>query len=207
MKFHEIARFLNISEPVAKSLAKQRIVPGRPLADGWETTSGKIEQWYVKLNGKEWANLVADGQVDPLAGGAYLAKKVTKNILLTALRSWEQRGTVKIISHNLELDVSPEVVIMLRGVAKAGKEGIESLKKDETLTESVRRDIELTYRCQIIVGENPVLVTIPEQNILRLSIEDAMAELPQREREIIRFYLTSQAFHLLTELQGKHEHK
>lgn len=203
MKFHEIARFLNVSETVVKSLAKQEILPGRSRADNWETTFEEIEQWYVKLSGKEWAKLVANGEVDPLVGEAYLERKVTKNILLTALRSWEQRGTAKIISHNFELDVSPEVFIMLRGVAKEGKEGIESLKKDETLTEPVCRDIELTYRCQIIIGENPVLVTIPEQNILRLSIEDTMAELPQREREIIRFYLARYAFRLSAELGGK----
>lgn len=203
-KFQEVAaRFLNISETVVKSLAKQGILPGRPSAEGWETTYEEIEQWYVKLSGKEWANLVADGRVDPLAGGACLGSRVTKNALLTALRSWEQRGTAKIISHNLELDANPEVVIMLCAAAKAGKEGIEFLKEDQTLTESVRRDIELTYRCQIVIGENPVLVTLPEQKILKLSIEDAMAELPQREREIIRFYLTGWAWHLLAELPRK----
>ena len=203
MKFHEIARFLNILEAVVKSLAKQGVLPGRPCADGWETTLEEIERWYIKLTGKEWADMVADGQVDPLAVEVDLGNKVTKNVLLTVLKFWEQRGSVKIISHNLELDVDPEVVIMLRGAAKAGKEGIKSLNKDPALTESVRSQIELTCRCQIVIGENPVLVTLSKQKILKIGIENILAEFPQREREIMRFYLGSYALRLLAELQGK----
>lgn len=202
MKFREIARFLNISETVARSLGKQRILPGSPCADGWETTLDEIERWYVNLSGKEWANLVADGQVDPLIVEVDLEGEVTTEALLTALRSWEQKGMVKIISHNLEPPANPEVVLTLCEAAEKGRKGIESLEHT-ALIESVRSQIELTYRCENIIGKNPVLVTLSKQKILKLGIEDAMAELPQREREIIRFHLASYALRLSTELRGE----
>jgi len=109
---------------------------------------------------------------------------------------------VKIISHNLEPTANPEVVLTLCEAAEEGRKGIESLERT-ALIESVRSQIELVYRCENIIGKNPVLVTLSKQKILKLSIEDVMAELPQREREIVRFHLASYAFRLSTELQGE----
>lgn len=206
MKFHEIARFLNISETVARSLGKQGILPGRPCADGWETTLDEIERWYVKLNGKEWADLVADGQVDPLIAEVDLKGEVTTEALLTVLRSWEQKGIVKIISYNLESVANPEVVLTLSEAAEEARRGIESLQHT-ALIESMCSQIELTYQCENIIGEHSVFVTLSKQKTLRFSIEDDMADLPQREREIIRFYLASYALRLSTELRGEYEHK
>ena len=206
MKFCEIAKFLNIPETVARSLGRQGILPGQPCAEGWETTLDEIERWYVRLSGKEWANLVADGQVDPLVAEVDLEGEVTTDVLFTVLRSWEQRGIVKIISHNIEPGGNSELVLSLCEAAEEGRTGIESLEHT-ALGESMRSQIELVYRCENIVGENPVLVTFSEQEILKLSIEDTMAELPQREREIIRFHLASYALRLSTELRGEYEHK
>jgi len=206
MKFDEIARFLNISEKVARSLGKQGILPGRPCAEGWKATLDEIERWYVKLSGKEWANLVAKGQVDPLTAEADLEGEFTTGALLTVLRSWEQKGIVKIISHNFEPGANPEVILTLCEAAEEGRKGIELLGHT-ALIECVRSQIELVYWCKNIIGKNPVLATLSKQKILKLSIEDPMAELPQRKREIIRFHLASYALRLSAELRGEYEQK
>ena len=206
MKFHEIARFLNISEEVARSLAKQGVLPGQPSAEGWKTTLDELERWYVKISGKEWADLTANGQVDPLTAEVDLEVEVTREALLTVLKSWEEKGIVKIIPHNLEPAADPEVVLMLCKAAEEGRKGIESLQQS-ALSEFVRSQIELVYRCANIIGENPVIVTLTKQKILTFIIEDAMAELPQREREIIRFHLAGYVHQLSTELREEFGHK
>ena len=206
MKFHEIATFLNIPEAVVRSLSKRKIIPGRPCSDGWQTTLDEIERWYVKLSGKEWAALVANGQVDPLMAEVDLECEVTTGLLLAVLRSWERKEIVKIISHNLEADAIPEVAVTLCEVAEEGRKGIQSLEQTG-LKKWSRSQLQLVYRCQKIIGKNPVLVSLPKKRVLRFSIEDAMAEMPQREREIIRFHLSSYALRLSTELRGKYEHK
>jgi hypothetical protein len=206
MKFHEIARFLNISEEIARSLANQEVLPGQPSAEGWKTTLDDLERWYVKISGKEWADLTANRQVDPLTAEVDLESEVAGDALLTVLRSWEEKGIVKIISHNLEPAADPEVILMLCKAAEEGREGIESLQHS-ALSEFVRSQIELVYRCENIIGNSPVLVTLSKQEILKLSIEDAMAGLPQQEREIIRFHLAGYVHRLSTELRGESGHK
>ena len=200
MKFDEVAKFLNISEKIARSLAKQGVLPGMPSVEDWKTTSAELEHWYVKISGREWADLTANGQVDPLAAEVDLEVEVTKETLFAVLKSWEEDGIVEIISHNLELAANPEVFLILREAYEDGSKSINSLEK-ESLSESVRNQIELANRCEMIVGRNPVLVTISASKILELRIEDAMAELPQREREIIRFYLASYVIRLSNEFK------
>ena len=206
MKFQEIAKFLNISEMVARSLGKQGVLPGRPCADGWNTTLDELERWYVKISGKEWADLTANGQVDPLTAEVDLESEVAGDALLTVLRSREEQGIVKIISHNLELAADPEVVLMLCEAAEEGREGIESLQHS-ALSEFVRSQIEIVYRCQNIIGKNPARVSLEKQRILKIGIENDMAELPQREREIIRFHLAGYVHRLSTELREEFGHK
>ena len=208
MKFQEIARFLNITEMVAKSLGKQGVLPGRPYADGWNTTLDEIERWYVKLSGKEWADLTAGGKIDPIISEIDLECEVTTEALLTVLRSWEQKGIVNIISHNLGLEPSgtPEIVMTLCEAADKGRNGIESLEHT-ALIKSVRSQIEIVYRCQNIIGKNPARVSLEKQRILKIGIENDMAELPQREREIIRFNLATYALRLSTELREEFGHK
>lgn len=207
MKFYDIATFLNISEMVAKSLAKEGSLPGRPCVDGWETTFDEIESWYIGLSGKEWANLVADGQVDPLAAEIDLETQVAADLLLSVLRSWEDKGVVKIMSHSLEPYVPPSVVVTICRAAENGRKGLESLgpPRHTGLRESTRGNIEVVYRCEKTLGENLVVATLSNEKILKLAIEDDIAELPQRDREIMRFLLTSYARQLSRELRGKCE--
>ena len=186
-------------------LAKQGILPGRPCDDGWDITLNNIEHWYVKLSGKEWANLVADGRLDPLIVEIVLEKEVTIDKLLTVLRAWEKSSIIEIISHNLEEATTPVLILKLLKAAETGRKGIESLKHI-ALMESMHIQIELAYRCEEILGKNPILVTLSNQKILTFKIEDAMAELPQRDREIIRFYLTNYARKLSYELQEDSTH-
>jgi DNA-binding Lrp family transcriptional regulator len=203
MEFCEIAKFLNISETAARSLGKQGVFPGQPHADGWETTLDEIEHWYVKLSGKEWADLVADGRVNPLTAKADLEDEVTPEALLAVLKSWEQRGIIRITSSKLEPSGNYEVVLTLYAAAEAGRRDIESVQH-AILTETMRSQIELASRCESIIGKHPVLVTLSRQKNLKLSIEDDMADLPQREREIIRFYLARYVLRLSAELQREY---
>lgn len=189
----------------AKSLATRGILPGRQCTDGWETTLEEIENWYAKLSGQEWADLATGGRIDPLITEIVLEGEVPIDRLLAVLRSSEENNKVKIVSHDLEQATTPEIVLFLLEAAETGRKGMESLEH-AMLTESMHRQIELAYKCEEIVGKNPVRVTLSNQKTLILKIENTMAELPQREREIIKFYLTNYALKLSRKLQQNRAH-
>lgn len=202
MKFDEIAKFLNISKRTAMSLGERRVLPGQPSAEGWDASLKEIDLWYVKLSGKQWADLVADGQIDPLAVEVDLEGETTADALLNTLRSWEKKEIVKIISHKLDRTGNPEAVLMLREAIQEGTRGLESLGR-VAIEESLCSQTKVGYRCLKALGENPVLIRVSTRRNLKLSVKDPLAEMPQREREVVSFYLGQYALRLATELRAK----
>jgi len=200
MKYSEIAKFLNVPEKIVKMLAKKGVLPGRAKGDCWGTTLSEIEHWYNQHSGKDWAELVANGRVDPLAAQEVLKGKVSLGILLNVLNTWEQKGTLKIISQNSEHQDNPKIVVTLNEAIEEGLKGIESLEQSNII-ETVRSQIEIVYRCEEVIGRNPVMITLSKEGILKLTVESPLAELPQRDREIIRFLLAKYTHQLSVALQ------
>ena len=69
------------------------------------------------------------------------------------------------------------------------------------LPKSARIPIELAFKCEEIIGKNPVYVSLSKRGTLRIGIEPALGELPQYQREIIKFYLAKYALQLSHEFQ------
>jgi hypothetical protein len=183
-----------------RQLGETGVLPGQPSPDGWETSLVEIERWYIGLSGKEWADLVSNGQVDPLVVEVVLKDEVTEELLLCIFKSWERKGIVKIISHDFEVSENYKIILILCGLDKNIEKEKESLMH-ESLCGLVKSYIELAYRCENIVNKNPLFICLSNKRILILGIEDAMEQVSQREREIIRFYLNRYALLLSDKLQ------
>ena len=199
MKFKEIAKLLNISETVVKSLCDKKVLPGCKCDEGWMATLEEIEHWYVRLSGKEWADLVYGGNVDPIMVEIKLEEVVTKAKLLNTLESLAEKGIIEIISHNFEDGNQYEFSLIFSQAIEKSRKGIKSLGKAK-LMESIVDQIKLAYECEGIIGEHPIFATIVNNEVLRLSLKDKMEELPQRNREIIKFHLSYYALKLYDEL-------
>lgn len=204
MKYAEIARFLNISEECARALGEKKLMPGRTLDEGWEATFEELEIWYVKFTGKEWADLVSDGKIDPLVAEVDFRNNIGTGELLRVIKSWENKGKVKIVSHNISQNL--EVFVVLLDIAEGVEENLEILRNTR-LSKYLESQIEIAYQCEDVIGRNPVTITLAPDNILKLCIENNMVELPQRDREVIRFYLAKYGLELLEELQREHKRR
>lgn len=204
MKYAEIARFLNISEECARVLGERKLIPGRALDKDWEVTFEELEIWYLKFTGKEWADLVSNGKIDPLVAEVDFRNNIGAGELLRVIKSWENKGKVRIVSHNMSQDL--EVFVVLLDIAKGVEENLEILRNTR-LSKYVESQIEIAYQCENVIGRNPVTITVTPDNILKLCIENNMVELPQRDREVIRFYLAKYGFELLKELQREHKRR
>ncbi|MFH1336763.1 MAG: hypothetical protein ABII96_09625 [Candidatus Zixiibacteriota bacterium] len=201
MKIHDIAIYLNVPETVVESLIEHSILPGHPSADGWETTLLEIELWYAKLNGKEWADLVAAGQINPLEVELLLKSPITPEDLLDIIESLEQDRKVKILSHRLQPEDKPVIIFLLSQAADNVTKwtgSVDSLQLTH-ISASVGSHLQLAFKCERALGTYPVTATLLNQKTLKLSIEDDTSMLPQREREIIQFYLAQYAIRLFAD--------
>lgn len=198
MKYTDIARFLNISEESVRSLGNKKLLPGRASEEGWAVTFEELEKWYIEFTGKEWADLVFNGKIDPLLAEVDLGNKIKRGTLGSVLKSWESKGMLKIISHNPNVD--PEVFVVSLEIAKDIEKEMEKLK-NTTLPKYIRSQIEIAYQSENVIGRTPVVISLQGDNILKLSIENNLTELRQRDREMIRFYLAKYSLQLSDELK------
>jgi len=202
MKFAEIGEFLNISESTARLLAEGGHLPGEPSEDGWATTPGDVECWYVKLSARQWAELVADGRVSPIEATSEVRPGCSLADVLSLLESWEERHIVQIISRPSRFGEDDRILMML----KHGLENGLCLPDHEhrSAAEAARRDIETVFQCDRVLGRSEVAVRLSKGRKLSLWIEDKMADLPERDREIIRFRLACYANCLASEVRAQH---
>lgn len=205
MKFIEIARFLNISEEVVRSLAKRRAIPGRLCGTEWQSSLQEIENWYIGLSGREWSALVGNGRVEPLVARVAFENAIALDKLLAALNSWEQQGRITIVSTNLKSSVNPKIVVRLVEAVDRGQKVVELLKKSEYngIGQRTCHQIELAGNCERTLGTKSIIVVLLNNKTIQFTIEDDMAEILQRDREIIRFYLACYLERLSIELHGE----
>lgn len=199
MRYSDIASFLNIPEKIAGLLGEKRLLPGGPSVKGWEATREELESWYMQFTGKEWARLVSDGQIDPLIVQVHLGVHTTKARLLDTLRSWERQGRARIISERCKRGTDSAIVLTLK-TSETVRHGLKSLRRTR-LPRSVHNPIKSALQCEGIIEKNPVFVIVSKGEILRMGFERALGELPQYQREIIKFYLAKRALQLSHEFQ------
>ena len=206
MRFPDIAAFLNVPSRIVRSLAKTGKLPGRPLKGGWDTSPQELEKWYVGLSGQQWADLVSEGRVDPLAAEIKVRQSIGTGDLVSVLETWAKMGVIRILSSHVEKGGTVRVLVMLCQARKEAKRGMQSLEKSPW-SESVREMIAMVYHLHSVIGQEPIEVVLRGQRIVRLAIQDQMAGLPQRDREILRFHLGEYGQRLLTEIQRRRKSK
>lgn len=200
MKVREIAQFLNISEKDIKSLIKQGALPGKPSADGWESSLSEIEKWYNNLTGQEWADLLSDGKVKPLEAQVIVDTPITKILLEKVLLLWEKRGILETTTKVKKKGKVLSVQVFFREASIQSKEGVKTLD-NSNFNELERAGIGLVLLCEKIIGESIVVITIIKNRNIKLCTTDAMEKRTEREREIIKYLLLCYARRFCDELK------
>ena len=206
MRFPAIATFLNVPQRIVRSLAKRGKLPGRPVKGGWDTNPDELENWYIGFTGQQWADLVADGILDPLLAEIKARHSIGSGEVLSVLETWAKMGTIRILSRDFQMGGDLRVLVIYCQAMGDAKRGIQSLE-DSPWTESMRKSIAMVYNLQSVIGKEPIEIVVRRRQILRLAIQDQMPGLPQREREILRFHLGEVGQKLLNEVQRQQKSK
>lgn len=207
MTWSEISAFLNISEESARLLADRGVLPGSPCEeDGWSTNREELEGWYVNLTGAQWAELVSNGTISPLEGVGEVHERCSLADVLSALESWERREIVEIMPRPEQAGECAGILIRVKEARRRGREYLDSLESsgpyaESSAARSACEDIRLVSQCERIVGDSTVVVRLSQGGKLALRLEDPMTDLPERDREIIRFHLASYARRLASEIR------
>lgn len=160
------------------------------------------------MSGREWSNLVADGKLDPIGLQIDLRGQISSHNLLEVLRQWHNRGSASIVKEEVGFEGELVVEFTLPQALAKGREDLRDLQgpRADRQTEglipiphSVRVPLEAAFRCQVILGQQIILMVLTPKGVLNVSIKTDLAELPQRDREIVRFFLASHIWRLLGE--------
>lgn len=210
--FKGVADFLNVSETVAKSLADREILPGRSVGGRWEAKPDELEKWYAGLSGQDWANLVSNGKLDPICIQLDLGNGVEAGRLIKVLQQWDKTGVADIIAHRVEpsgktvaevkLHEPDQVTALSRQFIDTSDVRLPERQSELSKTlQSVRAAISLAAECKLMIASETVIISLSPHGVLQLATQRDFRELPQRDREIIRFYLGPYAQRLAQDLK------
>ena len=190
LDFSQIAGFLNIPKAQVEALAESSALPGRPSEGGWETTWEALETWFIGLTGTEWADLVGEGILDELKAEAVLMRVVSSDDLASLLRGWEADGLVAVRSLDIPSGGELRGVLVFESAGDSGRASLDSVRQAlcDSTANSLRNQLEVAFRCESILGRQEVVIELTCERI-SLSLIDRLAHHPQRDREIVRFYL------------------
>lgn len=200
MDFADIARFLNVPETAARQLAENGLLPGQPCPDGWNTSFDDLEAWYVRLSGRDWADLVSTGVIDPLLAEARLSAPATSDRLRSRLQLWAKQEIIVLLSLCAMDETSLSASFRLLEPQQRANRCL-ALLETEQLPDADREDIELTCRCEMLLSKQEVALEFSAGHILTCETRDPLEDLPQREREIMRAYLGSYVMRLTAGLE------
>lgn len=210
LDYSEIGEFLNIPEESARSLCRQGVMPGCANGGRWEIGPDELkelEDWYAKLSGQQWADLVADGNVDPIAVVVNLGDNVSRGKVQSALRQWQKAGVADIWKESVRPNGTFAAELRLHLNDEVGKRTGVSLGPnigDSTgYRESARRVKERISVARQGISELAAVTTllsVSPKGLLRIKTRDSLEELPQIEREVVRFVLASYAERLSNEI-------
>lgn len=211
LSFGDIAIYLNIPETKVRSLCNQTALPGRPSNGGWLTTIDEIEKWYLRITGRQWADLVADGNLEPVSVEANLGANISYERLTSILRHWQETGIAEVLEQSFESKGTIVMKIRLLEDHESNKQNLQSIRrrqaKTETTTEtgkilnSVLGNISVAFEDKLAVTTQPILLSLSPDGLLRLATQEHLGHLLQRDREIIRFFLASYMERLTQQIQ------
>lgn len=199
ISFSEIASFLNIAEAKAHILGSKRLLPGYAIEGGWCTTLEEVENWYNRISGQEWANLVNNGVVDTLDAEIQLSDNTSLESIANTLQNWQKFGLVEISEQ--QFDTEGSITWKMRFTDQLGntskhvedirikKNQLQSLTKEEKELKSILENISLTYEAELIIKKQTLFLSLSPSRTLKLKAQDNLFYLLQRDREIIRFFL------------------
>lgn len=209
--FKGVTDFLNVNETVAKSLADRGILPGHSAGGRWVANQDELEKWYVGFSGQDWANVVSNGKLDPISIQFDLGKRVKAASLIKILNKWNKTEVADIIAHHVEPGGKTLAELKLREPKETTVLNRESMETDglrlserksefSKALQSVRTDISLAASCELMMAAETILISLTPNGVLQLDILRDFRELPQRDRELIRFYLGSYGLRLAQDL-------
>lgn len=208
--FQDIAKYLNIPEAVAKSLGQQQLLPGCSSGGRWETTLDELENWYVGLNGQEWARITANGQLDSISAEINIGSKISTDKLLSLMRHWHDAGIINIVEKGIKSNGTAVIELTLNELLSKSQEELQNIGKKKIgvtrtgikyrIPESIRNSLIVAFQSVLTLANQMVTVSLNPHGLLRLATQDNLATLPQRDREIIRFFLGSYAERIARDL-------
>ena len=210
-RFAEIAEFLNITETTARSLGERGLLPGSPNEGRWEITFDELESWYAGISGKEWARITTNGQVDSLSTEIDLGGGIPTERLPELMRHWQTTENVNVVKQSARSDGTAVIEIKLDELLTKSQETLESIGRKEIKTagvglknriaESVKNYLSVPFQSELTLASQKVKVSLNPNGMLRLITQDNLADLPQRDREIIRYFLATYARRIAHQLE------
>jgi hypothetical protein len=211
LSFKEIAEFLNITESIARSLGERGLLPGSPNGGRWESKFDELESWYVGISGQEWAKMTANSQIDPLSTEIDLGSGIPTKRLPDLMQNWRSAGIVDIVEQSTRSDGTAVIELKLTELLNKSKEALESIERKELKTtrtvlksnigESVKNSLSVAFHSELILANQKVKMSLSPNGLLRIITQDNLATLPQRDREIIRYFLVTYARRIAHQLK------
>lgn len=210
LSFKEMAEFLNITETTARSLGERGLIPAYPRGGRWEITFDELESWYVGISGKEWARITANGQMDSLSTEIDLGSGIPTERLPGLMRHWHSAGIVDIVKQSAKSDRTAVIELKLNELLTKSQEALETIGRKKIgatspknkIAKSVKNSLLVAFQSELTLANQKVIVSLSPHGLLRLAVQDNLATLPQRDREIIRYFLASYADRIAHELTG-----
>jgi len=210
--FKGVADFLNVSETVAKSLADRGTLPGHSAGGRWVANQDELGKWYLGFSGQDWAILVSNGKLDPISIQFDLGKIVKAASLIKILQKWNKTGVADIIEHHVEPGGKTVAELKLREPKEATGLYRQFTQTDDVrlserksefskALQSFRTDISIAASCELMMASETIFISLTPNGVLQLDILRDFRELPQRDRELIRFYLGSYGQRLAQDLK------
>jgi dihydroorotate dehydrogenase (NAD+) catalytic subunit len=206
--YQEIAEYLNTTEDIVRSLAGKGFLPGAPSRGRWQTTLNELENWYGSLSGNKWAELTAGGNLNPISVDLDVAGNITRRRLSEVLENWDKGQIVKIMGRKIDRGNSIFELVLIDPY-RNGKQKIENLQRGAprastsgrvTRLNSVRNRLTTAFQSEFTSGTQLIIVSLSSKGILTMKTKQDLGEIPERDREIVRFFLATYAERLAREL-------
>jgi hypothetical protein len=209
LSFSQIAKHLNIDIEQAKTLCKNKVLPGFACDGGWCSTFQEIDSWYSNLNGVQWANIVNCGILERLHVETQSDTGISSENLRTVLQIWQQSGIIEILEQQFCSDGS--ILWKIKFIEEEGtnvKHILDLQSKQLSIKAttdigkkytSVLENISMVFRDKLTIAKYDVSLSLSPKGIINLSLQDSFGQLLQKDREIVQYFLAIYLERLVTQ--------
>lgn len=211
LSFSDIAKFLNIPEAKVRSLCDQKILPGHPDHEGWISTEEEINKWYLCLSSRQWADLVEDGNLEAISAEINLGANISVEKLKRILKNWQDTRTAEVLGQRFGSKGSIIFYLKFLENQQINTQHLQDITKQlnqvGSTTElgqiliSMRKNVSAVLEDHLFLNTQSILLSLNQNGLLRLYTEEILENLPQRDREIIRFFFISYIERLAHQIQ------